>query len=393
MTERTLLARVAQAMIEQPDLESLCGSGAAALADALDADGALVHLVEPDGSTTVAGGGLVLPHGHGVVGRVVADGVAAVLRDDSPRNAAHRALLGLQEGQRVSRLCVPIRSRLTGDRPAPAASAVVGVVAVHSYPSREFTADEVALAQQVADLLGLRVGLDLALRELSDLGHGWEQVVAATIAAQETERRRLAGELHDGVTQVIASVAFHLSAAESAYADGDNADGAVQLRAAHELADLAFDETRNAIAGLHSPVLDDLGLAAALVSMSRAVPSVAVEVDAEDLELPEHVSGALFRVAQEAVQNAVKHADATTVRIRLGARLGRVVLTVIDDGRGFVVPARFTTATRAGGVARYGLVGMAERVELLGGNLSVTSGPGDGTSVEVSVPIPAAEAR
>lgn len=385
--ERELLCTVAMLATAEPSLPVVLGTVARLLAEAVGADGCLLYQVEPGGDLVLGAsfpahphvaGQLRLPGGFGVVGMVAADGVAAVLVDDSPRNALHRELLGLRAGQLVSRMCVPAR---------PSGGPAVAVLAVHSYAARRFTTAEVALAQRVADLVGMRVQLDRVSLAVADYQREWEGLVAATVSAQEAERRRVAGDLHDGVTQLIASLAFHLSAADVAFADRDFEDAAEQLRAAHELAGLAFAETRSAISGLHSPVLDDLGLAAGLVSMARAVPSLQVDVDAQDVDLPEHVSSALFRIVQEAVQNVVKHAGATRADVLLTKRGTAVMLRITDDGRGFDGPGQLTSMPRSRASApRYGLAGMFERVQLLGGHLSVTSRPGQGTTVEVVVP-------
>ena len=169
--------------------------------------------------------------------------------------------------------------------------------------------DEVETAQAVADLVGLRRAPVRAAPTPSTVPEPAGQRGRRTrCALQEAERRRIAGDLHDGVTQAIASLSFHLSAAQSALHDGDIADVAPRSTRPGALADLAFGETRSAITGLRSPMLDDLGLAAGLASLARDVPNLPIRVDAQDLPLPDHVATSLFRVAQEAVHNIVKHA-------------------------------------------------------------------------------------
>lgn len=380
-----LVAAVQALVLREMSLDAVLAGAARLLAEAMSADGCLVYRVGDGGEVTVAASyparpamGLRLPGGFGVTGRVAADQVPAVLVDDNPRNPLHRELLGLADGQLVSRLCVPAR--------APRGRCAA-VLAVHARSHREFTSAEIALACQVADVLGLRVELDRASTALAEYEESWRTIVDATVEAQETERRRVAGELHDGVTQTLASLTFHLSAAEMAVAARDFDDATTQVHTARALGDLAFAETRSAIAGLHSPVLDDLGLAAGLASMARAVPTLQVDVDAADLELPDHVEAALFRIAQEAIQNVVKHAAASHALVQLAKRGRSVVLTVSDDGHGFDSAARLAAERRnRSAVAQYGLAGMAERVQLLGGQLTITSEAGDGTTVQVRIP-------
>ncbi|MEX2291502.1 MAG: GAF domain-containing sensor histidine kinase [Mycobacteriales bacterium] len=379
-----LLDDVRRLVTREPSLKVVLAGVARHLVGALDVDGCLIYRIEPGGEVVVAAGHpssagegepLRLAPGFGVTGRVAADGIAVTLVDDNPRNARHRELLGLAEGQRVSRLCVPAR--------APDGSCAA-VVAAHSRTRRVFLDAEVALAQQVADLVALRLRLDRLTAASADHRTEWNVFVAGTVTAQEAERRRIAGDLHDGVSQVIASLTFHLSAAELALADHDLAYVTDQVHAARALAELAVAETRSAITGLHSPVLDDLGLAAGLESMARAVPNLKVAVDAQDVDLPEHVAVSLFRIAQEAIQNAVKHAGASKAQVRLARHGRKVVLTVSDDGHGF--PARTGRAGRPSGTG-FGLAGMTERAELIGGHLDVVSVAGKGTTVEVVVPI------
>jgi two-component system NarL family sensor kinase len=147
------------------------------------------------------------------------------------------------------------------------------------------------------------------------------------IAAQETERRRLAGDIHDGISQRL----------------------------------VTLDEARAAIGGLRPPVLDDLGLAGGLASLARSVPQVEVDLDLADERIPEHVEIALYRIAQEGLQNIVKHARASTARLRFAVQRDAARLEVTDDGVGF-------DATAAGDrPTGYGMQSMLERAELVGG--------------------------
>ena len=251
------------------------------------ADGALIYAIDPVAEelyvsavhppTARDTSALRVPLGFGVTGRVAVDGIAAVLVDDAPRNRVHRGILGLADGAAVSRMCVPALSP---------EGRTWAVIAVHSISSRAFTGPEVALSQVVARMVGLRLQRDAALVDAADHRRAWEGLVAATVSAQEAERRRVAADLHDGVTQAIASLVFRLSAVEMALADPqagtDQVFALEQVQAARQLADLAFTEARSAISGLRSPVLDDLGLAAGLESLARSIPQLSVRVEAAD---------------------------------------------------------------------------------------------------------------
>jgi len=355
---------------------------AAAAAAAVGADGALLFLAEPDGSglrAQVSDTGpvtrtLVLPSGTGVVGRVAEDRVAAVLVDDSPRNATHRSLLGLGPGQTVSRACLPVLG--------PSRSCL-GVLAVHAQATRDFSPAALTTLEPLVSLLGVRLAAQGAAGQLAAQRAAWEELAAAAVAAQEAERRRVAAELHDGVTQTVASLAFHLSAAAVALEGAGQPFAAEQLRTARELADLALSEARAAMTGLRAPVLDDLGLAAGLESLARSIGELPVSVEVDPVDLADHVATALYRIAQEALHNAVRHAGATQVTLRLVDTGDVVVLTVSDDGVGFS-PQRPSAPPPPG--SRLGLAGMAERAGLAGGWFDVRASPGSGTVVRAVVP-------
>jgi signal transduction histidine kinase len=202
-----------------------------------------------------------------------------------------------------------------------------------------------------------------------------ERFAERIVLAQETERRRLAGEIHDGISQRVVSLSFHLSAAADALSTSPQT-AAREIAEAQALAEAALDETRFAIAGLHPPVLDDLGLAASLESLAGSIPQLDVRAEAQACDLPAHVATAVYRIAQEALQNVAKHADATSATLRLHTHGDMITLEVEDDGKGF------TQASNTG----YGLPGMRERAELLGGTLEVKSQPGRGTLLRLRFP-------
>lgn len=135
------------------------------------------------------------------------------------------------------------------------------------------------------------------------------------------------------------------------------------------------------------PTLDIFGLASAIRSHTEgARPSFAVDLDLmEDRkQLPEEVAINLFRVYQEALANVEKHAGANRVEVRFTLSPSEVVLSVRDDGCGFVVPRRLGEFARDG---RFGLLGMQERMRMIGGRLRVISQPGQGTEISVRVPL------
>ena len=248
--------------------------------------------------------------------------------------------------------------------------------------------EDISIVDALAALFAPVVCSARRLRTAREREHSAEEFAERAVEAQEAERGRLAREIHDGIAQRLASVGFHLSAALRALPSAVSAtdEARRQILVARRLCDLASAETRAAIGGLRPPVLDDLGLPAALAGLAREAdarqPSldVTVTVTGElDAPLPDHLQTALYRIAQEAVGNILRHAKAMSADILLEYERDRVRLTVGDDGGGFH-PHRPASGS-------YGLRGMAERAELLGGRMTLQSRPGEGTTVRAVLPL------
>lgn len=374
------------------DLRAIAGF----VADSFDADGALVLLVDDDVDELRVGAAepacpdaeraLRIPVGFGVVGLVALNGHAVTLVDDAPRNADHRRLLGLDGDRTVSRACVPAHGM---------SGSVVGVVSVHRHEGQPFTEDELHRIQVCADLLGLRLYAQGLLGANEEHHSQRDRLIAQAIGAQEAERRRIAGDLHDGVTQALVSLSFHLSAADRGLSGLPEPDARLRrvaddLAKARRLSDLAYDETRAAIRGLHSLLLEDLGLVAALESLTQNVPQVRVEYRGDDAErigrVPDHCAAVLYRIAQEALNNVVKHAEARHAVLSLRRVGDAVVLAVTDDGVGFDVRAVRSEAGSATG-QRFGLSSIAERCALIDAVLRIDSVASRGTAVIVEAPV------
>lgn len=331
---------------------------------------------------------LRIPIGFGVTGRVARTGRPVRIERDSPRNPLHRQLIGLPDGDHISRVCAPIPG-LYGE--------IVGVLAGYRSVERPFTDADLDSASQLASSLGLRMHTEQLWQAVSRYRDDRDVLIAQAIEAQEGERRRIAFDLHDGVITVLASMAFHLNAAALAVAEPGDAPAALaQIAAAQELADLAYHQTRAAVTGLHSLVLDDLGLVAALESLVRtAGPAAGTEVElladpADALgAIPDHASSALYRIAQEALGNAVKHSGAARILLSLQRVPGALVLACTDDGAGFDPAERKAARAAEANSARqhFGLSSMEQRCALLGADLRLESAPGRGTRVIIEVPL------
>jgi signal transduction histidine kinase len=222
-----------------------------------------------------------------------------------------------------------------------------------------------------ARLVASQAKLRSSYQQISDLG-------GRLIQAQEDERARIARELHDDVGQQIALVVTDLQRA----ADLGERFARAALSRAHGLAKSVHDLSHR----LHPVKLRLLGLPAALNSLQHELsrPGTAISFTHANVPdaLPQEVTLCLYRVVQEALQNAVKHSGADEIFVHLQGADAGLTATVVDDGTGFDVDAKFGKGL--------GLVSMTERLELVGGTLKIRSAPGSGTRLKITVPAAAA---
>lgn len=377
--ENVLLRSIIEVTTSDLDLRSVATRVAASVTAASRTDVCFVHLIdESTGGLVLIGGTppfdelagtIQLAMGQGVAGWVAQHAKPAVV-PDKWKDSRYRYIPELRGEDFLSMMSVPMIVR---------GGQVVGVLNVHSRAARDFNDDDLALLVRVASMLARAVENAGLYERLGQREDALERFAASTIDAQEMERRRLAGEIHDGISQPLISLWFHLLATE----DAAREDPAVltALAKAKELAVIALDEARSAISALRPTVLDDLGLGPGLESLAKSLPGLDVTVDVGASDLPVHTEVALYRIAQEALQNVVKHAEATRVRLLLYRADDGVHLLVEDDGVGFAPEAAPGVSAHS-----YGLSGMNERTELIGGRLSVVSRRGRGTTIEVVVP-------
>jgi PAS domain S-box-containing protein len=246
---------------------------------------------------------------------------------------------------------------------------MLGIYCFHDH--REFSPDELALLKGLADQATQAIE-NARLR------------IQAEQAAVTEERNRLARDLHDSVTQSLYSQMLYSEAASRRLAAGDVEEVSDQLRILGQTAHQALQEMRLLIFELRPPVLDEEGLVAAINARLEAVEERSgqhTELKVEgDLRLSPELDAALYRIAQEALNNVLKHADAQKVTIFLTQVDGLVTLEVIDDGKGFEVDSGQSMSS-------FGLQGMRERVSQMGGTIAVHSKPGEGARVKVEVSV------
>ena len=222
--------------------------------------------------------------------------------------------------------------------------------------------------------------------QLAERERRLSELVGKLMAVQEEERRRVAYEVHDGLTQTAAAAHLYLQAFAEDHPPA-TATGRAELDRALGLVRKTVVEARHVIEGLRPTALDGFGLATAIRLEIEQLRSEGWRVDYEDglggERLPAEIETALFRVAQEALTNARKHARTDRARVTLARRGKTIHLEVRDDGRGFDP----SSPTSNGPGERVGLAGMRERVALLGGELEIHSRPGAGTRVIARVPL------
>jgi signal transduction histidine kinase len=207
-------------------------------------------------------------------------------------------------------------------------------------------------------------------------------------SAREEEKRKIARDLHDETSQVLASLSAHLEAAVGtlpAEADKTRAN----LRKAQALSVMVLDELHKLIYELRPSLLDELGLVAAIGSLADShlkAAGVKVRFKATGIvrRLPLSTEIALFRVVQEAFNNIVKHAHAHNTDVIVHFKKDSVTIRLKDDGIGFDVQEAISSKDRPRGL---GLLGMRERVELMNGSLVIKSSPGQGTKIAVKIPL------
>jgi two-component system NarL family sensor kinase len=197
------------------------------------------------------------------------------------------------------------------------------------------------------------------------------------------ERNRLAREIHDTLAQGLAAISMQLETAD-ALLDTDSARAQQAVRQALSLTRANLEEARRSVLDLRAAPLEGHTLTEALTTLieewaANQPVSAQIDVQGEGRSLPHAVETSLYRIAHEALSNVARHAGARRVLVRLAILSDQVQLSVEDDGRGFD-PALLPEG-------RYGLVGLNERAKLLGGTLVLESTPGEGTRIEVSIPL------
>lgn len=318
-------------------------------------------------------GSVELAEGEGVAGWVAKHRLPVVISRDKWSDPRYKYIPELGGDRYTSMVSLPAIS---------ARGLLMAVLNLHTVAERSFTRDDLEFLGATASLVAAHLEAEDLIEEALVKEAELEALIQSTLATQEVESRRLAAEIHDGVTQYVVAALYRLRAAQGLVGNQDPA--AKELQAAAELLDEAEQESRRAIRRLRPPVLDDLGLVPALRELAQEFEEeLRVEIRAAPaLDLGQDLELVLYRVAQEALRNVVKHAQARRVLVSLDADPDRVRMVIADDGVGFEASQAF--AIKEG--SSYGMVAMRERTEMVGGSFRVASEPGQGTKIDVSIP-------
>jgi two-component system NarL family sensor kinase len=252
----------------------------------------------------------------------------------------------------------------------------LGMLNVASTDWRELSTEDLRLLGTLSDVVSMAIQRARLFASSTRLG-----------AAEE--RSRLAREIHDTLAQGLSAVTLQLESADYLLESGaDPSRARSRVRKALELARANLEEARRSVHDLRAAPLDGRTLAEALAALvaewrTRTHIPASVAIVGELRPLPVRIENGLYRVAQEALTNVERHAHARHVTLRLETTPHRISMRIEDDGIGFEA----SSGEAQGG--RYGLVGMNERARLLGGTLRLESAPGEGTHIEIEIPLDA----
>jgi len=349
------------------ELETVLERSLDAVLDVMRCNVGAVHLLDESGQflNLAARRGIPADFAAQNAAVPVSSGLAgSVIQRGQPTHVPHIAgsplpLRALPAAPDQTYLGVPLQSR----------GRTLGVLSVIGGSGRHFADEEVSLLTHIADEVGIAV-------ENAQLYRQAEQL------AVMRERQRLARELHDSVTQALYSLTLLSEAARRMAGSGELRQAQEPLHRLNAISQQALKEMRLLVYELRPLVLKREGLVGALQHRLDAVERRAgVEahlVVQGDVVLPNEVEEGLYRIAQEALNNALKHAAANSVTVTIRAEGDALEVQVVDDGTGFD-----PLAARSGG--GLGLITMRERAEKMGGRLEVDSAPGRGTRVAVTL--------
>ncbi|MDD2695117.1 MAG: sensor histidine kinase [Anaerolineales bacterium] len=253
----------------------------------------------------------------------------------------------------------------------------------------QFPAAAIQLNDSDPSITQLARTLDDLILQLNKRNSQLKALSQRAISVQEEERKRIARSLHDDTGQALSTLIIQLEHLEDQL-PASQQELKEKLSRSRQLARTTLHELRQTMYGLRPAMLDDLGLAPAIRWYARShleEAGIRVHFVADEAldPLPAEIATALFRASQEAINNILKHSGAQCVEISLTKKNGRLRLQVKDDGQGFDMQQ---TTSQALSRQQLGLLGLKEQADLVNGCLSIDSHPGEGTRLELELPLP-----
>lgn len=386
----SVLSRVSAAISSLGDLEAILRIGLDNVLDIMDGTAGGIMLLDEQSKTLsyrVYHGlsdtyteEMHLKLGEGIAGKVAQSGKPILSEDISLEPGAARSDLINIEGLKAF-LSIPLQAK----------GNVLGVLNIASHTPHHFTKSDMQLLYSIGDLLGIAIEHTKLNEQLRKGSERYRQLARQVIMIGEEERRRIARELHDETSQTLTGLALNLQVLiETAETAGiRDPEFKARLSKTQSLAVQTSAEVGRLIADLRPSALDTLGFVPAIRQYAETnLTSLGIDVsfEFEDIErsLPPEVEVGLFRWAQGAMGNIVQHSKAKHTTISLKCEDDKLVLHISDDGVGFDV-SQITEIEQSGRGA--GLFSMKERMKVLGGNCSVQSQPGQGTTAIARVPM------
>ncbi len=368
--ELSVLYALAEVLNRTPDLEEILGAALAKLADLFDLHTAWIWLLDADKANPYLAAAQHLPTGLKSSPERMG-GSCFCLDTYAAGDLEGAANINFITCSRLQYLEDTDGLRYHTSVPLYADEKKLGVLNVASADWRELSDDDLQLLHTAGDILSIAIERARLFNRSRQLG------------ALE-ERNRLAREIHDTLAQGLTAIAMNLENVDDLLADGrDPAAARATVRSALQLTRGTLEEARRSVQDLRASPLEDRSLTEALHELAESYRRqwkmhVVIASVGKPQRLPARIELALFRIAQEALTNAQRHAAAEEVTIQVRTTEGQTRLIIFDNGRGFD-PGKLEDG-------RFGLIGMNERVRLIGGTLEIQSTPGEGTRLVVSVP-------
>lgn len=273
--------------------------------------------------------------------------------------------------------------------PLVAAYKPIGTLNVASDLDGAFSAEHIEIAREVANSVAVAIHNARLRSIITKHGQNLQQLSARLIRVQEDERKRISYELHDEIGQILTAISFNLAAIERECQVNPSIEVVEKLEDTKSLVDHLTTQVRSLSLELRPTMLQDLGLIPTVrwyVNTYTKRRGISVHLDTSNMDerFSEDIETTLYRIIQEALTNISRHAEASQVILCLEKRDSIIRATIEDDGKGFQPETILSSADLGKGV---GLVAIRERVMALKGKFAIDSGPGEGTHLEIELPI------